>query len=329
MQNLFNDITGQEQVVSYLTHALESDSVTHAYLLTGAQDSSKESIALRFAASLIALEDETQAEIVLRLAHPDVHIVSPQGTKGYLKEQVSALIYDIALAPVRCATKVYIVNGAEKFNKESANAFLKTLEEPPSGVCIILLASREDAVLETLRSRCQILHCKSRGIQYTSDAFLFDIMYDAATGANNKTLLDAAKQIKNFSSQGLDDLQTRQKQAEEESADFLSTTAKKALTDQHKRECTAQVNAALVACIEQTRAWLRDCLLINQGAADLIAFPQVQNQTMEVATRNTSAALLNALHAAQEALQQISYNVTPQLALEAYLFKIREALCPR
>lgn len=329
MQDVFSDITGQEQVVGYLEQALETNSVTHAYMLIGAKDSSKELIALRFAAALVAQDDEEELQTALRLVHPDIHIVSPQGTKTYVKEQVTELIHDISLAPIRSNAKVYIINSAEKFNESCANAFLKTLEEPPAGVCILMLTASEDGVLETLRSRCQILHCKSRGTAHRANQTIFDIMYDVANGANNATIFDAAQIIKSMSSYGLDELEAQHKEEEESASDFLSKGAQKTLEQRHKREYSAQERAALVEALEQSRAWLRDCLVTNQGAADMIAFGQVQNQTMEVATRVSSSALLTALQAADDVLLQISYNVTPQLAIEAYLFKIREALCPR
>ena len=329
MQDFFADITGQEQIIAYLNQALSSKRVTHAYLFVGTKTSSKEALALRFAAAIIAGNNEEEAQNVLRLVHPDLHVVSPQGTGGYVKEQIDELVHDVSLAPIRSNTKTYILNNVEKFNASSANTFLKTLEEPPSGVCILMLAQNEDAVLETLKSRCQVLHCKNNAIKLHGNKAIFDIMYEVSNGADNKTLLDVAKTIKEMSMHGLDDLQKKQQDEEKSAADFLSKGAQKTLTQRHKREYSAQERTLLVKNLELTRAWLRDCLLINQGGADLIEFEQAQNQTMQVATRVSSAALLEALQAADNVLSQISYNVTPQLAIEAYLFKIREALCPR
>ncbi len=329
MQDIFADISGQEQVVSYLEQAIETNSVTHAYMLIGAKDSSKELIALRFAAALVAKEDEEEFQTAMRMVHPDLHIVSPQGTKTYIKDQVTELIHDIYLAPIRSSSKVYIINDADKFNESCANAFLKTLEEPPVGVCILMLSSSEEGVLETLRSRCQILHCKSRGVLHKANQLVFDIMYDLANGCSNSDLFEAAQAIKAMSSFGLDELEAQHKEEKESTSDFLSKGAQKTLEQRHKREYSAQERASLVEALEQSRAWLRDCLLINQGAADMIAFLQAQNQTMDVATRVSSGDLLVALKAADDVLLQISYNVTPQLAIEAYLIKIREALCPK
>ena len=92
---------------------------------------------------------------VARHTHPDVHSYAPESVTGYLIGQTRDLIDDVALAPIRGRAKVYIIDRAERLRPESANALLKTLEEPPEGVTFILLGTSTETILPTIVSRCQ------------------------------------------------------------------------------------------------------------------------------------------------------------------------------
>lgn len=87
--------------------------------------------------------------------HPDVKFLSPGGVSGYLADQVRELEADVALAPVRARSKVYVLDRADQLRGTAANALLKTLEEPPEDVMFVLIARSADAVLPTIVSRCQ------------------------------------------------------------------------------------------------------------------------------------------------------------------------------
>lgn len=92
-----------------------------------------------------------------RKKHPDVHYYAPAGANGYLVEQVREIVADTALAPVQAKVKVYIIDRVELLGTAAANAFLKTLEEPPADVVMILLGRTRESVLPTILSRCQVV----------------------------------------------------------------------------------------------------------------------------------------------------------------------------
>lgn len=92
---------------------------------------------------------------VARHTHPDVHYYTPESATGYLIAQTRELLDDVPLAPIRAKAKVYIVDRAEQLRANTANALLKTLEEPPEGVMFILLGTSADVMLPTIVSRCQ------------------------------------------------------------------------------------------------------------------------------------------------------------------------------
>ncbi len=78
--------------------------------------------------------------------HPDVHYYAPAGVNGYLVEQVREIVADTALAPIMAGKKVYILDRVDLLGT-AANAFLKTLEEPPADVVLILLGRTRESVL--------------------------------------------------------------------------------------------------------------------------------------------------------------------------------------
>ena len=82
----------------------------------------------------------------MRKKHPDVRMFEPEGAAGYLVEQVRGIVADTALAPIQADRKVYILDRVDLLGVQAANAFLKTLEEPPADVVLILLARTRESV---------------------------------------------------------------------------------------------------------------------------------------------------------------------------------------
>lgn len=153
--------------------------VHHAWLFAGPDGVGKETTARAFAQSLLCetpLEGEAcggclACQKVERGAHPDLLVVLPEARavdRGLLSreelgrtpsrdlriEQVRDLEGMLALAPVEAKCRVVLLVGADSMNVPAQNAFLKTLEEPPVGTHLVLLAETADALLPTIRSRC-------------------------------------------------------------------------------------------------------------------------------------------------------------------------------
>ena len=111
--------------------------------------------------------------------------------------------------------------------------------------------------------------------------------------------------------------------------DYLSQGAKKQIEQREKRETAARERASLLALFDMVSAWLRDCLATHEGARQIVSYTECAPQTAAVAQQTDAHALLCAIDAVTTARYRISYNVTPQLAVEAMFLEIREALCRR
>ena len=157
MADLFADVVGQKMAVSILKRALEQGA-SHAYLFYGPPGAGKSEAALAFAAGL-ACPDKgcaecTNCQRVLSGVHPDVEVVAPEGN-FIRKEEIVDINLHAVYRPYEACAKVYIFLEAESFNEQAANAFLKTLEEPPGHVHFLLVTDRVERMQPTIVSRCQ------------------------------------------------------------------------------------------------------------------------------------------------------------------------------
>lgn len=156
----FRDVVGHRRVTAYLTEAIRTGHVSHAYLLDGPDGIGKRLVARIFAAALLCREGGTEPCgqcISCRQMdggnQPDVTYVTHEKagiTVGDIREQLCNVV---PVKPLVGPYRVFIVDEAEKMNVEAQNALLKTLEEPPSYAVILLLTNNAEALLPTIRSR--------------------------------------------------------------------------------------------------------------------------------------------------------------------------------
>lgn len=158
----FATIIGHDKPVNILKRALANNTLAHAYLFSGEAGVGKKLTALTLAAAVNCCEAGPEGGCgacascrkVAAGGHPDVRIVTSDG--GDIKiDQIRQVQADLALKPFEGVKKILIVDGAEGMNAASANAFLKTLEEPPGDALIVLITSMPQSLLPTIRSRCQ------------------------------------------------------------------------------------------------------------------------------------------------------------------------------
>lgn len=154
----FQDLTGQEHACRFLSAVAGSGEASHAYLFLGPRGVGKAAAARAFAAALLCeaggCGECDGCRKAARGVHPDIEVISPEGAHITV-DQIREVGRRLSLRPHEGRARVFIISDAEAMGAESANAFLKSLEEPPAYVYFILLASREDRVLPTLVSRCQ------------------------------------------------------------------------------------------------------------------------------------------------------------------------------
>ncbi len=148
--------------------------VPHAVLLVGPSGVGKTTLALDLAAGLLCTAEDPAGRpcgqcracrLVASGSHADVHRLGPEGPGRQVviggperPRGVRDLIAELALAPAEGGARVAIIEAADRMNEDAQSALLKTLEEPPAGVTIVLCADAEEPLLPTIRSRCARLH---------------------------------------------------------------------------------------------------------------------------------------------------------------------------
>ncbi|SCJ43990.1 DNA polymerase III subunit tau [uncultured Clostridium sp.] len=143
----FNKIIGQSFAKKYLSNSIKKDKINHAYLFEGIDGVGKSTFAKEFAKYLLKTEHIENS--------PDYINIEPQGASIKIA-QIRNLQTDVIIKP-HGDYKIYVINNAEKMTMESQNALLKTLEEPPIYVIIILITNNKNSLLDTIKSRCDIV----------------------------------------------------------------------------------------------------------------------------------------------------------------------------
>lgn len=147
---------GNKKAVSYLNKSLEKGFISHAYLFNGPRHIGKTTLALYFASELLN-DDARQV-----MQNPDLLFVTPnEDEKQISVEAIRNLQKDLSLYPYKSKYKIAIIGNAELMNKAAANALLKTLEEPGETSVLILVSSESNKILDTIKSRCQIINLSS------------------------------------------------------------------------------------------------------------------------------------------------------------------------
>lgn len=163
-------IRGHDDARQQLLAAFRRGRLGHAYLFVGPDGVGKNLFAVEFAKALLC--EAPPAELTacdhcpacLQVAagtHPDFATARKPDDKLEMPVEVMREVCaNLALRPIRGGRRVTILEDADDFNEESANCFLKTLEEPPPGAVLILLATSAERQLPTVLSRCQVLRFK-------------------------------------------------------------------------------------------------------------------------------------------------------------------------
>ncbi|MFO1461619.1 MAG: DNA polymerase III subunit [Verrucomicrobiota bacterium] len=326
-----------------LTRSIARGRLGHAYLFVGDDAGILEEAAIRLSQSLTcsrnnagdgtrpAAEPCGTCSACRRTAsfqHPDVTWVRPGKKSRIISiDQIRDLNQMVSLRPTEARHKVGIITTTERLRIEAANAFLKTLEEPPRNSIFILLTLDADQVLETILSRCLRLSFAGGGVRIEPEVSEWLNGFTAGVAGSSSSLLDRYRLVESL-------LQALA--ATRESIDDALTAAsplkKYADADADRRErWEDELEAAIEAEYRRRRAhylagihaWLRDVWLRTVEPAGTLFLPRFQEASSTIARRITSAAAranLDAWERTQRLL--LGTNAQEALVLEVGLLRL-------
>jgi DNA polymerase-3 subunit delta' len=339
------DFPEQEPVVGLLQKSLTAGRLAHAYLFSGDDLGEMQDLARNLTKVLNCSSPPSRApngqaleccDVCLNCRriesgnHPDVQWVRPESKSRVITiEQVRDLIQIISLKPTEAEYKVAIITGADRMNIQAANAFLKTLEEPPARSVILLLTCSLEQVLETIISRCLRLHFAGEpGAKLDPSAQEWLQSLAATASQPQKSLLARYRLLGLITGRLAEIKENLEKQLE--AASPLSRYPDAEKGTQEKWE--AELNAAIEAEYRRKRAelilllqwWMRDIWFASMKMADsMLALPQLRDVTAQLASRISPGDAAENLTHLERLQRQLSTNVQEALAVEIGLLKLR------
>lgn len=157
---MFNDIIGNDENKKKLEYIVKNNNISHSYIFSGISGIGKFMFAKEFAKAILCLDNEKKpcnnckaCKSFENNNNPDIIIIDEQD-ESIKTEQIKELVKNVLEKPIQGEKKIYIINNSENMTREAQNSLLKTLEEPPEYVIVILITSNENLLLNTIKSRC-------------------------------------------------------------------------------------------------------------------------------------------------------------------------------
>jgi DNA polymerase-3 subunit delta' len=331
---------GHEFAREVLARSIAEGRTSHAYLFTGPSNIGKRRLALDFAMALNCTDPNApcgecrSCRRIEAWQHPDIVLVSVggicdesehdhqrDGSKDIKICQIRNLQHATALRPFEGRMRVVIIDPAERLNAYASDALLKTLEEPPPQVTILLLSDQPSSLPETIVSRAR--HVPLQPVpeatisatlrQQGCDSERADLIARLAYGRIGWALSHSTDEsLLEERARRLDRLEQVAGAGRTGRVAFAAELAGAFASD---REGT-------YAWLELCRGWLRDLLLVVEGCEDLVAnldrLPSIRHWSRMF----TVSGIVEALEALRECRQQLEENVNARLALEVFALRL-------
>ena len=329
---------GQAHLIARLQPALEHGRESHAYLLTGPPHVGKLTLAREIAQAVNCLQGPgapcgqcVQCQRIADGLHADVRVVDFEFTRRVEgRENVTAITINairelertVNLNPFEGSRTVIIIDGAGSMTIDAANALLKTLEEPPPGVLFLLLADDEDALLSTIRSRCQTLPLLPMSRR---DMLDYLTQQRGASESDADMLYRLSRGCLGWALRALDDPQLlEQRQADlERMREAVSAGLDTRFG--YANEVASLFGSNRPAAREVLSLWLRwwrDLLLVKEGADEYLHNADHADALRAQAETLTTAQIAAFIRRLLDTLAALDANVSPRLAMETLMLNV-------
>lgn len=318
-----NEIIGHETAVQQLRAAALAGQPAHAYLFTGPSAIGKRTLAVAFAQTLNCSGGDPPCGLcrACRLIpvgrHADVSVIGADNDAIKI-DQIRELQHDASLTPVEARWRVFLLPNIERATREAANSLLKTLEEPPPHVVLLLTALDANALLPTVVSRCRVMPLRPLAIDQVQVALeerwhveperaaLLARLSGGRIGWAVAALEDSAI---------LD-----RRQAELEALTSVAGAGRVDRLDIAYRLVRDEKH--LGDTLALWLSWWRDLMLVKAGALHAVTNADHLDTLQQQAAGYDLQKIADAIRAIQQTIRQVDANVNKQLALEVLLLNM-------
>jgi len=339
---LFKEIVGQDKAIAFLKKVAENNRIASAYLFKGLQGIGKTTTAIAFALLLNCIDPIDgdgcmrcgSCRKIINKNHPDLFIIEPDPERrGIGINQIREINRDLAFSPAIGRYRIIIIDPAEKMTDEAANAFLKTLEEPPSRNIFILNVRDPRELLPTIVSRCQkvpfqplptadIVNLLTKEMDMNKEKAT--IVARLSEGSLGRALKLAKEDIFTLRVTWLSMLDSIINQSSDRLTDLAQECIgfeKKVATDKESRD------DMIALMLSIWKSWYRDILLIKLGGTlDLLLNSDLLNNLKELSAVYNVDRLMKSLSVISRAEYDLIGNKNPLLLIEQSLLGLKRAV---
>lgn len=326
----FKDVVGHKNIIQYISSAVTSGKVSHAYILNGERGSGKKLLAKLFAMSLQCHDREDDGDPCGKCQsckqavngnQPDIIYVKHEKPNTISVDDIRTQVNnDIVVKPYSSRYKIYIIPEADLMSVQAQNAILKTIEEPPEYAVILLLTENAESMLPTIRSRCVMLKLRNIKDQLVKKYLMEQLMipdYKAdvcvafAQGNIGKAAMLANSEYFNEIKEEVIHLLRNIKEMQVEE---LVEAVKKSMT--YKMEIGDYLDMIAI--------WYRDVLIYKATKnVDKVIFADQIKYIKEQASKSSYEGIENILDALEKAKARLKANVNFELTMDLLLLAIK------
>jgi DNA polymerase-3 subunit delta' len=310
----------------YLQRAYQHNRLAHAYLITGSPGSGKQLLA----ADLASLVNGTPAKDAFSAKARDIFVARPESkSRRIVIAQIRELEHALQMRASNGRRKVAIIPDADRLQSEAANAFLKTLEEPPNDSLLLLLSALPEALPETILSRCIAIALEPNAQQHRKEEEDKLVKLLQQTSHQTNWSIQSAYRLAQEFQQLLrgvrDEVKRETDEAFKQELTRYKDTTDGAWLDEREQYYKALTESLYLqrraGLIETLFTWWSDALRASNGVAQR-NLPRAREETAALAARFNTAAILRRIRCLEELRDHLARNIHEALAIEVAFLQI-------